>query len=203
MDDQLLWQPSESPPAPLNEPDKTVSAEPKKQAPKKYQHSETRRDDAVRQEEPRIAISGKRVKIDDIPRKPMPDFPEEDRVYDYVPPVGSGNDFLDLRHLNEQMMLGRRRLYLTNNKLREAQRNEAQAEFEYRRAYSRILAGLSGGSERQRLAIADIQCEELWAEYLLAKQISQELLALVRAIRADLDSLSNLSHNIRAEIQTS
>lgn len=147
-----------------------------------------------------VAFAGKIVDVTNAPEVTFPEFPKAGGLESWVPGADQV-DFSDLAAINQQILYSRRRLYAANNELREAQRRKVEAEFEYRRAHNRIMAGLTGGSEKQRSAIADVRTEELWAAYLLASQIADEYLALVRAVRTDLDALQGLSHNVRAQIQ--
>lgn len=152
-----------------------------------------------RQRAASVAYNGRPVNLDSITSATMPSFPEnQDPAFQYFPDAEV--DYSDLSTLNRDINRSRYRLFRANAALKEAQRKEAEAEFEYRRAHARVMAGLSGGSEKQRQAIADLQVEQEWADWMVAKQVSKEYESLLRQIRVDLDSLAGISHNVRAQI---
>lgn len=172
---------------------------------RKAQRDQEKEQEQREQEERRraasqVAYGGKLVDPSDFPEKQMPSFPnhEDNWDFNYLPDALA--DYSDISNLNRDINRSRFRLFRANNGLKEAQRNEVSAEIEYRRAHARVMAGLSGGSEKQRTAIADLKTEEEYANYMLAKQVAKEYESLVRQLRVDLDSLAGISHNIRAQM---
>lgn len=146
-----------------------------------------------------VAYAGKLVDPSEFPNSPVPEYPETDTwAFNYLPDAHA--DYSDISDLNRDINRSRFRLFRANSGLKEAQRQEVSAEIEYRRAHARVMAGLSGGSEKQRTAIADLKTEEEYANYMLAKQVAKEYESLVRQLRVDLDSLAGISHNIRAQM---
>lgn len=152
---------------------------------------------AVRKGSP-IAAGGKRLSTEDYPETPLPTFPPNfaGDHYDPNPDV----DYNDLTSLGRQINSARKALFKANRGLTIAQRDEAVSKFAYRRAHNRAMVSLSGGSEKQRLATADLQTEELYGQWLVKERIVEEMLNQVRAMRTELDSLTVLSHNLRAQI---
>lgn len=145
-----------------------------------------------------VALGGKRFDPDNLPNdNAFPEYPDDED--DYV--VEDDVDYIDVSSLNRQINRARSALFKATRRLKYAQRVEAEAKFNYKRAYNRTLAGLTGGSEKQRLATADLTTESLYSEVIIAERLSEEALNVLRAIRAELDALAGLSHNIRAQMQ--
>lgn len=171
---------------------------------RKEEEEREKREKEERQREERqraaaVAYNGRPVDLNRIPSAHMPPFPgDQDPNFQYFPEAEI--DYSDLSVLNRDINRARYRLFRANAALKEAQRKEAEAEFEYRRAHARVMAGLSGGSEKQRQAIADLKVEQEWADWMVAKQVAKEYESLLRQLRVDLDSLAGISHNVRAQI---
>lgn len=148
----------------------------------------------------KFAIDGKlNTDLHETPKAPLPNFPPVTSLESFAP--AAELDFSDMAKLNNQIVLTRRRMFLVQNQLREAERAAVEADANYRMAYARELVKLSGGSERQRLAVADIRTEEEWGDKLVKEQVAKEFVSLLRAIRSDVDILMTLANNIRAQIQ--
>lgn len=144
-----------------------------------------------------VAVGGKRINLAEHPQQDMPQFPAWVAAEHYkVDDV----DFVDLSALNRQINTARVALFKANKFLTEAQRSEASAKYEYKRAHNRAMVTLSGGSEKQRLATADVMTEELYGNWLVKERVVEEMVNHVRAIRTELDSLTILSHNMRAQM---
>lgn len=120
---------------------------------------------------------------------------------DDVPIVDEDFDFNDLLGVNKEIIRTRRRLYAATQEMKKSQRLEVQAKVAYNRKHAVTLIGLSGGTEKVRQAIADLESEEEYSTYLIAQQVSNEWTNMMRTLKADLDTLAGISHNIRAQIQ--
>lgn len=164
-----------------------------------------------------VAIDGKRANVNDYPEAELPLFPGQERKKNargeveidssreryisqqYDP--NTGVDFVDLSALNTQINRARKALFDANAALARAERTEARREYEYRRAHARALVSLSGGSEKQRIAYADVDTEAEYGELLVARTLVKECVNQVRALRTELDVLTVMSHNLRAQMQ--
>lgn len=144
-----------------------------------------------------MAMGGKAVREENTPRPVDPVFPSNDEFYE----VDANVDYSDISTLNRDINRARRELFRQTRALNDAQAKEAQAKFRYRREHNRILISISGGSEKTRVAAADMETEGLYGEFLVAERVSESALNDLRAIRAELDALAGLSHNIRAQMQ--
>lgn len=146
-----------------------------------------------------VALAGKRFDPKVAPVAKMPEYPVYDPSDDYK--VLEDVDYSDVSSLNRDINIARATLFRAVERLKHAKRAESDARFTYNRAYNRVLAGLTGGSEKQRLAIADIQTEELYGKLIVEERLADEAVNFLRAIRSELDSLAGLSHNVRAQMQ--
>lgn len=146
-----------------------------------------------------VALGGRRFDPSSRQEADLPAYPDYDLDSQYQ--VEEEVDYADIMNINRQINRARNMMFRAVRELKRAQRAEAEARFEYKRAYNRVLAGLSGGSEKQRLATADLETEELYGKVIVAERLADEALNFLRAMRAELDSLAGLSHNVRAQMQ--
>lgn len=149
-----------------------------------------------------MALNGRAVDVQDYPEVSFPNWNETGHRYNdlmgYVPT--DDLDISDVQSVNMEILHARRRLFRVQRALSDANRRAAEAKFEYRRKRARVLVGISGGTEKTREAIADVECEEEFGNLMVAEQLADELLNQSRAVKAELDALANLSHNIRAQM---
>lgn len=146
-----------------------------------------------------IANDGRRIDPTTLPpTAPLP-FPAPHHTTNYS--VDPNVDYTDISALNRDINRARAQLFNATRALRDAERFSADKKRAYKSAWNRAHIGLSGGSERQRIAITDTLTEELYSHTLVADTLVNESLNNLRAIRAELDALAGLSHNIRAQMQ--
>ena len=112
-----------------------------------------------------------------------------------------GTDYNDLRHLNQELIKTVRSSDQVKRALNEARRQETEAQGKYRTEYNRCLIGLSGGTEASRKAVAEVMCESLYSEYLVAQALVEELKNNYFSLKNYLDVLNTLSNNMRAEMR--
>ena len=147
-----------------------------------------------------IALGGKRVTTSDYDQSHQIN-PDSFQSFPDDFPIAPEFDFSDLLGINREIMRTRQRLYAATQELKKSQRLELQAKMAYNRKHAITLIGLSGGTEKVRQAVADLEAEEEYGEHLVAQQITVEWTNLMRTLKADLDTLAGISHNIRAQIQ--
>jgi hypothetical protein len=149
-----------------------------------------------------MAQAGSMVSLEDYPTRDFPSWGDGDiDLLSYEP--GVDIDISDLSAVSREILLARRRMFQVQRALTDAQRKAAETKFDHRRARNRYLIGLSGGTDKSREAMADVATEEEYGDMVVAEQVAADLLAQSRAVKAELDSLANLSHNIRAQINLS
>jgi hypothetical protein len=150
----------------------------------------------------KIAYKGKAINLNELEeKKSLPaakDFTVISEFKDYEP--STNIDMNDLREVNKEILNLRMRLHRIRKEFDKANRIALQAKFQYEQDKKRILIGLSGGSDKQREAIAEIMCEELLAKSIVAQAVSQELANHSRDTRIELDALKEISNNLRKQI---
>lgn len=143
-----------------------------------------------------LAVDGKLASVSTA-RHPFPGYDLVELQYE----VESLADAADLQDVTKNLLLARRRLYYVTQMLSTAERKSTEAKYEWKAALNRKLLSVSGGTEKERLALAEMSVEGEYSRYLAAEQQSQDALNLLRAIRTELDTLQNISYNIRAQMQ--
>lgn len=114
--------------------------------------------------------------------------------------IDSTPHYENLLELNQAMVKSRRALYNAQRMLAQANRQLVEAQVAYRRAYSRAMIGLSGGTEKQRSAAADIIVENEYGEMMIKQAIADEIIQYIRQLNKEIDALTVLSHNMRTQI---
>lgn len=144
-----------------------------------------------------MAVNGKTADLPAPP--PRPTWPGAVSADDdYVP--DEQFDAHDLSDVNRELNRCRSRLFRISQALKGAQRNLADAELAYNRAYRRALIAVSGGSAETRKAYAEVQCEQFENDLAVARQVVEELKKRSMDARDDLKAVENLSHNVRAQM---
>lgn len=132
---------------------------------------------------------------------PAPEPPQwpgpvnEDETY-----VPQEFDAVDLAEVNREMNRARARLFRVSATLKAAQRRLVEAQTAYERQMRRELVTISGGTEASRRAMAEIRCESLENDVVVAKQIVEEWKQRSMYVRDDLKAVENISHNVRAQM---
>lgn len=150
----------------------------------------------------KIAYLGKPINIEDIKvEKPLPQASKisiESKHRAYEPDISV--DLTDLKQVNSEIAKLRIRLHQIRKELETASRIAAKAQYEYEQKKKRILIGLSGGSDKQREAIAELMTEELLGNSIVAKTVAAEINQHSRDVRTELDALKEISNNLRKQI---
>lgn len=143
-----------------------------------------------------FASRGKPISADDFPKRNAPSWAEEPNEY-----YEQLTDFSDLSQVNHRLNSLRARFYQINRQLKVAQRELARAKAEYSSQLRRELVNITGGTEKTRVAMAEIACEEWESDVVVYTQFVQEITNDQRIISKDLEILETLSNNIRAQIK--
>jgi len=138
---------------------------------------------------------GRREKI--VPPPPLPEWASPDSQ-DYRDGVDDEPDYGDLEAINKDLLHLRVRMNRIRREMRAAARRAVEAKLVYQRALRRALVAQSGGSAETRKAHAELQCENLEAEHVMAQQVSDEYSTLFRAARDDVENAKTVAYNLRA-----
>lgn len=149
----------------------------------------------------KIAYKGKPVNIADLDKRyPLPKSEDITILSEFKNYEPSVMDFTDLSSINKEIALLRIRIHKLRKEMEKANRIAAQAKYQYEQEKKRILIGLSGGSDKQREAVAELMSEELLSKSIVSQIVAQEIQAHSRDIRYELDTLRELSNNLRKQI---
>lgn len=109
-------------------------------------------------------------------------------------------DYHDLRNINKEIEDLLLRLHQVRQEMSVAERAIIRTRLAYDQALRREIIRTTGGTEKMRQAWAEMQCEELYTEFLVATQVAKEIQQMSRDARTQLDGLKELSNNIRRQI---
>lgn len=146
-----------------------------------------------------IASRGVPVTTDQFPHQPLPTW--DNRVHAYDITDAENFDFEDLTEINRALNLSRIKFYRIGSKLKEAQRRNSDAKTAYNRKMRRELLNISGGTEKTRIAMAELACEEWENDVAVTTQLVAELTNEQRIASKELDILESLANNARAQIK--
>lgn len=191
-----LWAPSPAAQQPEPTPAPTPRAAPAKSSVTPERKPKVPDAPSTAQRRASLAVDGRLANVS-VSRHPFPGYNLVDLQYE----VDSLADAADLQDVTKNLLLARRRLYYVTQMLSTAERKATEAKYEWKAALNRKLLSVSGGTEKERLALAELSVEQEYSAYLAAEQQSQDALNLLRAIRTELDTLQNISYNIRAQMQ--
>ena len=150
-----------------------------------------------------LAINGQAVKVTDYPAQPTP-LPAPARVTtpssweNYVP--SDDIDHTDLQQVTTELSRLRMRLHQIRIELKNAERDVTRHRYLYEAMKKRYMVSLSGGSAAEREAMAELKCEDLYTNYIVAATVAKEIAGHSRDTRSDLDTLKEISNNLRRQI---
>lgn len=146
-----------------------------------------------------VALAGSPVDLSDfdVPA-PFPSWPIGLPDDDYIPQEEA--DYGDLAVINRDINRARAMSFRVKNRLAIARHLETEVGDRYRKAFNRQMIGLSGGTEAQRKAIAEVNTEHIYSEYLVAQSVVKDLTNLSYTVSRDLDTLKTLSDNLRKQM---
>lgn len=146
-----------------------------------------------------LASNGKPVVTDQYKEPPLPTWENRDHAYqiDEFTEV----DFSDLSRINSALNQVRIKFYRIGRELKQAQRMLSDAKTSYSRRMRRELVNMSGGTEKTRVAMAEIACEEWENDVAVTTQLVAELTNEQRIVSKELDILESLANNARAQIK--
>ena len=149
----------------------------------------------------KIAYRGKAINLEEISEpKTLPKAADVSIVSEYSNYEPVQIDMSDLREINKEINNLRIRIHRLRKELDKANRKAVLAKYQYEQAKKRILIGLSGGSDKQREAIAELMTEELLSISVVCQAVAQEIQQHSRDTRNELDALKEISNNLRKQI---
>lgn len=147
-----------------------------------------------------LASGGKLImSTDDYPDPGLPTWENRDDEYSFT--EFQEVDFEDLSRINFALNQVRVKFYRIGRKLKDAQRRLSDAKAAYNRRMRRELVNMSGGTDKTRIAMAEIACEEWENDVAVATQLVAEITNEQRIVSKDLDVLESLANNARAQIK--
>jgi hypothetical protein len=149
-----------------------------------------------------MALYGQAFKFDDV--KEQPKLPKASEVtitsawekYQPNPDI----DYTDIASVNRELVELRIRLNQIRVEMRNADRYTTQARWIYEGKKKRLIIGISGATEKQREAAAELLCEEEYSIYIVALNVAKEIQQHNRDLRSELDLLKEVSNNLRRMI---
>lgn len=149
----------------------------------------------------KIAYKGKPVNITELEnRHSLPKAEDVTIVSEFRNYEPETIDMSDLSSINKEIALLRIRIHKIRKELDKANRISQQAKYQYEQEKKRILIGLSGGSDKQREAVAELMAEELLTKSIVSQAVHQEIVNHSRDIRYELEALREMSNNLRKQI---
>jgi len=146
-----------------------------------------------------MTYEDKLLKFEDIPE--FVELPPQGRVTiisevdGYQPETDI--DYTDLSAVNMELQKLRIRLHRVRVELKRAERDTLRERYAYESQKKRTWIKLTGGTAGEREAMAELMCTEAYTRYLVAGQVAKELTQLNRDLRTDLDTLKEISNNLR------
>jgi hypothetical protein len=106
-------------------------------------------------------------------------------------------DYSDLAKVNSELISLRIRSNHIRMELKEAERMALKAKYIYESQKKRVMISLSGGSAGEREAMAELLCEEAYGNFLVTTMVAKEVTQHNRDLRTDLETLREISNNLR------
>lgn len=149
-----------------------------------------------------LALNGQAITTDQFSApSPLPKPGDVTRVSNYANYMPAEDvDYTDLASVNRELQALRMRLHYIRIELKDAERTALKYKYAYEAQKRRIMIALSGGSAGEREAMAELMCEDAYAQYLVASTVAKEIAAHNRDIRTELETLREISNNLRRQI---
>ncbi len=110
-------------------------------------------------------------------------------------------DHLDISEVNRALVRSAHALSVATTHLRRELTCLSEAESRAKHEFNVAMLQVSGGTEKSRVAAAELVSEEYWNELRLQQAKVQTLKNDCFTIRAALDAYQAVSNNLRAEIR--
>ena len=120
------------------------------------------------------------------------------QVYDYSQQI---SDYGTLADLGAAINAARVALFRITDKINEYERKEKEAKMRYDRAYRRAYLASVEKTESQKRLRAELSCEDLENEYVVAEQLKNELNRTAYTLRLELQTLQAIGNNLRQQMK--
>lgn len=120
-------------------------------------------------------------------------------LYEYEDEIA---DYASFEELEQVFIKLRKALFLINDKINEYERRERMAKIKYDRAHRREYLVSTEKTESAKRARADLACEELENEWLMNEQLKNEMVRTSYTLKSEMQTLTTLAHNMRAQIKS-
>lgn len=148
-----------------------------------------------------LALNGQQINIDTLKRFSLPAPSTVSIISEYEKYEPSTEiDYSDLAAVNRELIALRIRLNRIRMETRTAERAALKAKYSYEQDKKRIWIGISGGSDKSREAMAELLCEEAYSKFLVSTAVAKEITQHSRDLRTELDTLKEISNNLRRQI---
>lgn len=151
----------------------------------------------------KIAANGEHVDISTFPKPTFPergvhqlsrDFAERMRIIQRP-------DHFDLSMVNENLLYSIYLLAEVNQHLSVAKQDYLNAQTTYASSFNRAIHSVSGGTEKSRVATAEIMAENELVARRSAEAQYEELKSLSYTISKSIEALTVIANNIRADLK--
>ena len=92
------------------------------------------------------------------------------------------------------------RLEIATYRYRELLGEEAKAKIKYKDSYNRAYLAKQAGTEKQKVASAELDCRDEYEEMELAAARAKAQREILGSIRSSLDAVRSLNANVRAQV---
>jgi len=146
-----------------------------------------------------LAMNGQAVTTDQFDKTtPLPQPKDVSIVSQYERYQPSEDiDYSDLAAVNAELIALRIRSNRIRMEVKQAERQALKAKYIYESQKKRVLISLSGGSAGEREAMAELLCEEAYGDFLVTAMVAREITQHNRDLRTDLETLREISNNLR------
>ena len=120
------------------------------------------------------------------------------QVYDFSQQI---SDYESLSELGAAINAARIALFRITDKINTYERQEREAKIRYDRAYRRAYLGSVEKTEAQKRLRAELACEDLENEYIVAEQLKNELNRTSYTLRLELQTLQAIGNNLRQQMK--
>ena len=148
-----------------------------------------------------LALNGQQINLDSIQKHNLPaprSITISSEYEEFEPSLDV--DYSDLSSVNRELSQLRLRLHRVRKELKEAERQAVRLKYAYEQEKKRYWIGISGGSDKSREAMAELLSEEAYSKQLVASVVAKEIMQHSRDIRTELDTLKEISNNLRRQI---
>lgn len=110
-------------------------------------------------------------------------------------------DYEDLQELGTAINAARIALFRVTDRINEYERAEKEQKIKYDREFRRQYLNSVDKTESQKRMRAELFCEDLENDYIVAEQLKNELVRTSHALRLELQTLQAIGNNLRQQMK--